>query len=358
MHSTAAASCVCSGLCHVEKDSFTKVFTTSFLQLILGTNAGEVSMRSTFGNRDVAEEPPGKGLRRVEQRLTLPAWQKRSFFRAFLFLTCCFSILFYSESSRSQQFQQPKPQRIASLNLCTDQVLLQLVERERIVTLSHLATNVEYSNSVKDAEGILPNQGLAEEVAPLDPDLVLATPYSAGNATLLLKRFNYPMTLLDLPNSFAATEQFVRDIAQAVGENPAGEKIVQQMLAELESAKSTAAGSEELTAIIYGPNGHTAGGNTFKNELIKLAGFRNLAEEIGIDGYGNVSIEQLLGLDPDVIIIDDSTANQQSMAQRFTQHPVLQKVTRRARMVHVPSNLWLCAGPWSTEVFSLLEEAR
>jgi iron complex transport system substrate-binding protein len=334
----------------------TNNFTSFCLQHWRGINAGEVSACSTFGGMDAAKEPPGTGLRRVVQALTLPAWWPSSCLQTFLFLICCLSLLFCSTSSQAQRHHAIKPQRIASLNLCTDQVLLQLVERDRIATLSHLARNPEYSNLSEQARQILPNQGLAEEVAPLNPDLILATAYSAGNATLLLKQFDYPMSLVELPDSFISTENFIRDIAAAVGEPQAGENIVGRMLAEMEDVKKRAAYRPELTAIIYGPNGHTAGRNTFKNELITLAGFRNLAADLGIDGYGNVSIEQLLGLRPDVIIIDDSTSNQDSMAQRFTRHPVLQQIKSSAHLVYVPSNLWLCPGSWSTEVFSLLEE--
>ena len=40
---------------------------------------------------------------------------------------------------------QAKPQRIVSLNLCTDQLLLQLVEPERIAALTYLSDDPRQS---------------------------------------------------------------------------------------------------------------------------------------------------------------------------------------------------------------------
>ena len=51
----------------------------------------------------------------------------------------------------------------------------------------------------------------------------------------------------------------------------------------------------------YGKGGNfTAGGNTFINDIFKLCGLRNIAEDI--TGW-NYSVEALLEADPDFIII-------------------------------------------------------
>ena len=66
------------------------------------------------------------------------------------------------------------PQRVVSLNLCTDQLLLMLLPRERIVMLSQLATDRSLSWMAAQAEGIERFDGSVESIVRLAPDLILS----------------------------------------------------------------------------------------------------------------------------------------------------------------------------------------
>ena len=55
-----------------------------------------------------------------------------------------------------------KPKRIVSLNLCTDQLLLTLGLRSRIVSLTFLAADPSASAMAEAARGIATNRGRAE----------------------------------------------------------------------------------------------------------------------------------------------------------------------------------------------------
>jgi len=107
---------------------------------------------------------------------------------------------------------------------------------------------------------------------------------------------------------------------------------------------------------VYAPNGYTAGAGTFTDELLARAGLRNIAAETGITGYGTLSVEQVLAANPDVLVIDDSARNHNSLAQRMTAHPALAGLAR-AHRVTIASNRWLCAGPWSVDAVELLAGA-
>src|SRR5690554_6419463 len=62
-----------------------------------------------------------------------------------------------------------RPQRIVSTNLCSDQLLLALVDKTRIISVSDLGVDPEYSYYAKKAEGLVTNQALAEEIIRLEP---------------------------------------------------------------------------------------------------------------------------------------------------------------------------------------------
>ena len=62
---------------------------------------------------------------------------------------------------------ETRPQRIVSMNLCTDQLLMMLADREQIISLSYAAADPNQS-LVADKVGDIPlNYGHAEEVVPL-----------------------------------------------------------------------------------------------------------------------------------------------------------------------------------------------
>lgn len=256
--------------------------------------------------------------------------------------------------------QEHKPQRIASLNLCTDQILLMLVPRERIASVTHLADQPEYSFTWQQAQGLHKNSGLAEEVVPLQPDLIIASPYSPGSAVKLLEKFGFPIEIVDIPHSLIEVEPFVKHLGMLVGEPVRATQIIDTMhkkMAYAESQLPTGIG-RPMTAITYAPNGYTAGKNSLENEILVKSGYRNLTADLGIDSYGNLSVEQLLYSEPDLIVVDDSTNNKNSLAQQITHHPALKKSMGSRGFFHVSTNQWLCAGPMAAEMIEQLTMHR
>ena len=81
-----------------------------------------------------------------------------------------------------------KPTRIVSLDLCTDQLLIELVGRERIAAVTHLAADPAVSAIPAKAKGIPITHGAAEDVLRYDPDLILAGPFGVSPTVGLLRR--------------------------------------------------------------------------------------------------------------------------------------------------------------------------
>ncbi len=115
-----------------------------------------------------------------------------------------------------------RPLRIVSLNLCTDQILLDLVPRERIAALSFLVADPTMSPRVADAKGLTLVQGAAEEVLAFDPDLILAGTYSTPATVSLLERLGRRVVKVPMASSFEEIRVAVRLMAEAVGEPERG----------------------------------------------------------------------------------------------------------------------------------------
>src|SRR5688500_14449568 len=76
----------------------------------------------------------------------------------------------------------PAPQRVMSLNACTDVLLLRLLPHERIASVTFLTHESRDASLRALAAGVGSNRGAAEEVLSVSPDLVLAGQYTTPAA--------------------------------------------------------------------------------------------------------------------------------------------------------------------------------
>ncbi|MET0379427.1 MAG: ABC transporter substrate-binding protein [Spongiibacteraceae bacterium] len=259
------------------------------------------------------------------------------------------------------------PQRIASLNLCTDQLLLMLVPRERIVSLTDWAARPESSYMAAAAVGIPVNYALAEGVLPQQPDLVIAGEYNDTAMLHLLRRLGYRVEVVQVPRDLAAARDFILRFGVLVGAAENARALVEKMDRELadlalqvRAIESHSLSTHKPLAAVYAPNGMTPGRHTVMTEILSRAGFRNLAAELGIDGYGQLALERLLVAQPDVLIYEATAdaAGGGSIAHSYLQHPALQALSRRAPSVTLPPPLSECVGPMTVAAIARLVDTR
>jgi iron complex transport system substrate-binding protein len=231
------------------------------------------------------------------------------------------------------------PRRIVSLNLCTDQLLLQLVEPGRIAALTHLAADPELSMQAGRARGVSWSRATAEEVILLRPDLALAGEYGARDAVTMLRRWGIPIVQFGPAQSWEAIRQQLRRAALAVQEVERAEALIEWMdssLAELEARKPAVM----LRAIVVQRDGETFGSDTLSDAVLRAAGFRNLAAELGIVGYGSISLEQLLLADPDLVVVLDYHPDAPTLGRAYLRHPALRG--RSLGRIALPAAAFFC----------------
>lgn len=252
--------------------------------------------------------------------------------------------------------EPPAPRRIVSLNLCTDQLVLELVERPRIAMLSQLATDPLLSWRATEAAGLPRFDGSVEAVMGLAPDLVLAGSLASVSTVAVLARLGYRVETLAMPESIADSLRFIEEVGRLVGEEPAARALRERTEARLQSVKELAAAQEVAPlALIYLPNGLSPGGGTLKDELLRLAGFRNLTAEQGIRDYGTIGLETLLAHRPALVVLDAVDLEHTSLAQQLLRHPAL-TAAGTIPTARMPTPLWICGGPQIAEAAEVLLE--
>lgn len=250
------------------------------------------------------------------------------------------------------------PQRIISLNLCTDQILLQLVPKERIAALSWLSHNPESAALYRQAQGLPTVRGSAEEVLALQPDLVLAGTATTRHTTRLLRDYGVAVLVLPGAESFAGVYGQIRAVASAVGEVARGEAVIasmnereQFMLAKL----TTTLGHAPLrTATPYWSGGRSAGAGTLYDDILRAAGYANGGARAGLKGYGALPLERLVAQAPQVLLTNDYKRGVPTLGSRLLKHPAL--IGLGAKEVTLPSRLMVCGGPWNLDASALLAQ--
>lgn len=253
---------------------------------------------------------------------------------------------------------QPRPQRIVSTGLCADQLLLMMADRSQIASLSSFATDPNMSYMI-DAVGDLPlNNSSVEEVIPYQPDLIVGSSFAAWDTTRFLRHMGYEVKLVNLPTTLEETYTLLREFGQWTGNEARAQEMIEQMKAEIQAIKSRYAHRPQKSVIVYSPNGYTIGANTLENDILQQAGYRNLAVEMGIDGFQQISLERLIATKPDFLYIDNNVINNDSLASAYISHPALVRAVAQKDHISIPTPLRICAGPMLTEAIAYMAQMR
>lgn len=251
------------------------------------------------------------------------------------------------------------PQRIVSLNLCTDQILIDLVPAARIRALSHVAADPAVSSVAQRAAAFMRVRGEAEEVLALDPDLIVTTEFSTPTTVSLLERLGRRVVKVPFPNDIAGVRDTVRRIADAVGAREAGDAVIANLdrrLATVAAARPPNAAAP--TVVIYQVNGLASGLGTLEDEALRLAGFRNLAPELNLGPGGRVALEAIVARPPDLLVLSGPSDEYRTVVADSLDHPALRIVMKNRATLVLPWRYWLCGTPHIADAIEALAAAR
>lgn len=250
-----------------------------------------------------------------------------------------------------------KPRRIVSLNLCTDQILMMLVDPDRITAVSYLSHNDDTSVMAKQARELPLAYGVAEEILTLKPDLVLAGTFTTRPTVSLLRRLGYKVLEVSPAYSLDEIRRNVRLIAAAVGEEEKGAALIDAFDERLKHLARRPS-DPEFVAVTYYANNYTSGSNTLVDDIIRAAGFSNLSADSGTRGTGTLSLEALIAEKPDLVILGRTRAQYHTVTADNLRHPALKTLLEAVPHVSIPDRLWICGTPHTLDAIERLSRAR
>jgi iron complex transport system substrate-binding protein len=246
------------------------------------------------------------------------------------------------------------PQRIVSLNLCADQLVLALADRSRIVALSPFATDRAMSYLAPQADGLPQVTGGAEAVLGLAPDLVFVGSIDRATTARLIEARGIPVVTMPVATDLEAALEQIRIVATALGEVARGDALAAHVMAA--RVRLAEARRRPMVALAVERRGYAAGPLSLTGALLKEAGY--LPPAGGPSGHGGfLGLEQIVRLAPSVLITD-TPAGPDDQGAAFLRHRALIDPYPSARRVQLPQALTLCAGPSLIAALEQLEAAR
>lgn len=270
-------------------------------------------------------------------------------------LLCWFAIASCAVAAAAED-GAAKPRRIVSLNMCTDELLLRLADRQAIASVTWLSQDPRNANMAEIARTIPANHGLVEQVLSHKPDLVIAGAYTTRSTVALLKRVGAPVKEFGVPRNIAEMRAQIGEMAALLGEPARGAALIAEIDARLARLAADPLPTKPK-ALVLRPNGFTVGRGSLVDEILTRAGLVNRAAELGIDNYGQIALETVVLGEADILILNTTPDGPPSLAHEILHHPVLTALGSRVKLVALPSRLWTCAGPAVIDAIELLRRA-
>ena len=237
---------------------------------------------------------------------------------------------------------------VASLNVCTDQLVMLLAEPGQLKSVSNLARDPTLSSLHVEARQYPVNKGVAEEVLLVKPDLVVTGTFSLHNTTGLLSRLGFAVEEFEYSQSVETIATDIRRMGRLLEQSARAEVMASRFEHDLAALEPLAC-SRKPVALFYGARGVALGKGTLAHSAMQAAGFINMAAERGYEGVAAFPLELLVQDPPDLIILPKSTPGAPALADEILSHPVLRKLkTTVTGSFSRPASL-NCGGPFTMQ---------
>lgn len=240
------------------------------------------------------------------------------------------------------------PQRIASLNLSADEILVEILPPERLIAVTRWADEPGTSNVVGRAPAGAYRFAKAdlERLLALHPDLVVVSEYTDADFLHLLDRSGlryHRLTGLGTPQGVRTA---ILDLARAVGAEERAQKLVARYDEILGDLRRRLAGVKR-PRVLYWAGGMTAGADTAIGAMIETAGAVNLGRELGVAGIAPPGAERAFAADPDLILV----GSWPGAAASVKGHPLLAKTraVREGRILVMPNELLVALSQYTAD---------
>lgn len=243
-----------------------------------------------------------------------------------------------------------RPRRIISLAPSNTEILYALGLGDRVVAVDELS---DYPAEARQVQKIGGSQGTynLEQIVGLQPDLILAAGITSSEVIKSLADLQQPVvvasvTEISFENVFASIEL----VGRITGQAEQAQRLTADMQREVAQTEAAVAGVQVRPRVYWELDAtdptkpFTVGPNNFIGDMIAMAQATNIFSDTSTP-YPQVSSEQVVAADPEVIILAD--ADYGITVESVLQRPGWQATAavRERRVYPIDSNLVSRPGP-------------
>jgi iron complex transport system substrate-binding protein len=243
--------------------------------------------------------------------------------------------------------------RFASINLCTDQLLMTLADPGQILGLSPYARDPARSWDVAKASQFPLLSGEAEDVLVLKPDIVVAGRYTRRATRELLRQQGLDVVEFNAARSLEDAKAQLRQMGDLTGHPDRATAEIERLDAAIARARRVASG-KSYRVLAVSRRGWVSGGESLTTSLLSAAGLSNAGGELGLKAGGYASLEAIVALRPDFILVSENGDFAEDEGRAFLLHPALERFYPAAKRIVLPERLTVCGGPMLSEALDRL----
>jgi len=247
------------------------------------------------------------------------------------------------------------PQRVVSINLCTDQLALALAAPGQLVSVSRLSHDPSSSALWEEARALPANGSSAEEVYLLDPDLVLAGSFTAPATLAMLRDLGIRVEVFSPARSLDDIAANMARMGAALGREEAARAALAAFTARRAALEDAPA--RRPRAALYYVNSYTAGDATLAGAILRAAGFANIAGEAGLDHGGTLALERLVMMQPEAVVIGRDYPGH-ARAEDNLRHPALAALRDTVTAGTLTDRDWICGTPRVLDAVEAMRDLR
>jgi iron complex transport system substrate-binding protein len=242
--------------------------------------------------------------------------------------------------------------RVVSLNMCTDQLLVDFADPEQVLGLSPFAHDMARSWAVARTRAYPALSGTAEEVLALRPDLVVAGPQRRATREMLAAH-GFRVEQFTFVRSLAEARQQMARMGAVLGHPERAAARIAALDAAVERARTAAAG-RRLRVLPLARRGWVSGEDSLITSLLDAVGLVNAARELGVGAGRQLTLETIVALRPDFLLVSREGGTVEDQGRAFLEHPALTATMPPSRRIVVPERLTVCGGPMLVEALDRL----
>ena len=200
-----------------------------------------------------------------------------------------------------------RPLRIITASVGHDEMTLALVPLSRLVGVGGATKISTYSNVASLVQDITEISRDPETIVAQAPDVVVTSPFFPAEAIEALSKTGIPVVQTELKHDPEARINSILFMGYIYGEVERAREFAMEVSDRYDALVAVTGVAEPRPRVLaltrYSDKLWVAGGNSTEGGVILAAGGINAAEEAGIDGNQTTSMEGVIAMNPDVIVI-------------------------------------------------------